>query len=272
MHLLPRLALVAVLAAGPGLDGGARADEALIAVASNFLPAAHALADRLQAETGHHVALSAGATGKLAAQIAQGAPFDAFLSADAAAPERLEAEGLAVAGSRFTYALGRLVLWSADAGADLADPGTALGRARHVAIASPSLAPYGKAAMECIDNMGLSETVAGKIVTGENIGQATALVASGAAEIGFVAAASTIGQGGATLPLPEDCHGPIRQDAVLLRHGEANAAAKAFLDLLRSAAARPTLAGFGYGTTEGGTAEGGTAEGGTAEGGTAEGG
>ena len=230
----------------------ARAETALIAVATNFAGAAEALAAGYAAATGHEVAFSAGATGKLYAQISAGAPFDAFLSADAAAPGRLEAEGRAVPGTRFTYALGALVLWSPDPGADLADPIAALRAARHVAIANPDLAPFGKAAVETLETLEISSEIAGRLVMGENIGQAHTLVASGAADLGFVAASSLVPESpGAAWPVPAGHHAPIRQDAVLLQHGAANAAAQGFLDYLRSDAARATIASFGYGPGSG---------------------
>ena len=223
----------------------ARAETALIAVATNFRPAAEALAEAFATETDHEIRLTAGATGKLAAQIAHGAPFDLFLSADAETPERLAAAGHALAETRVTYATGGLLLWSADASRDLTDPKAALAAARHIAVANPDLAPYGKAAMQAIDNIEISESVAGKIVTGENIGQAYALTASGAADIGFIAAAARP-ETGVVWPVPMALHAPIRQDAILLAHGQTNPAATAFLHWLQGEAARTIIRGFGY--------------------------
>ncbi len=227
------------------LAGAARADTVLVAVATNFRPVAEALAEGFAAETGHRAEISAAATGKLAAQIAAGAPFDVFLAADAATPERLVREGFADGGSIFTYAVGRLVLWSADPGLDLGDPAAALRAARHVAIANPDIAPYGKAAAQTIAFMHLQD-ISDRLVTGENIGQAYALVASRAAELGFVAASAVTDGRGWTVPA--DHHDPIRQDAVLLTHGAGNPAATAFLAYLRSDAAIAVIGRFGYGT------------------------
>lgn len=223
----------------------ARAETALVAVATNFRPVAEVLAADFAAASGHAVTLTSGATAKLAAQIESGAPFDAFLSADSATPARLAAAGRADAATAFTYATGRLVLWSADAATDLADPAAALRAAGHVAIANPDLAPYGKAAVQTMAFMGLSDLEA-RIVTGENIGQAQTLVATGAADLGFVAASGLTEAGGAAWPVPADHHDPIRQDAILLARGADNAAARAFLDYLRSDMARPVIERFGY--------------------------
>lgn len=225
----------------------ARAETALIAVATNFRPVVDALTEGFEADTGHRIEVSAAATGKLAAQIVAGAPFDVFLAADAATPERLVTEGFADGDTRFTYAVGQLVLWSADPALDLGDPAVALRKARHVAIANPDIAPYGKAAMQSIVSMDLSD-ISGKLVTGENIGQAYALVASGAAELGFVAGSAVTDGKGKGWTVPADRHDPIRQDAVLLAHGEGNPAATAFLDYLRSDAAAKVIARFGYTT------------------------
>ncbi|MGB3314865.1 MAG: molybdate ABC transporter substrate-binding protein [Albidovulum sp.] len=238
MRLILPLALCLFAAA-------ARAESALVTVATNFRPAAEALAGAFNAETGHEVTLTAGATGKLAAQIANGAPFDAFLSADAETPKRLAAEGHALPGTSFTYATGALLLWSADPTRDLSDPATALRAARHVAIANPALAPYGKAAMQAVEKMGLSGDLNSKIVTAENIGQAYALVASGAAALGFVAASADT-KDGTGWRVPEGFHDPIRQDAILLSHGANNQAARAFLDWLQGDAAHAIIRNFGY--------------------------
>lgn len=242
MRLIPALALLVAATA-------ANADTAIVAVATNFRPVAEVLAGDFRAATGHDIALTAGATAKLAAQVEAGAPFDAFLSADAATPARLAGAGLADAATRFTYATGQLVLWSADPAADLSDPVAALRAATHVAIANPDLAPYGKAAMETIDFMRVQD-VLGKAVTGENIGQTQTLVASGAADLGFVAASGLADAGGTSWPVQADHHAPIRQDAILLTHGAENAAARGFLDYLRSDAARAVIGRFGYASTE----------------------
>lgn len=243
MSFLHRSLLALATAALPAF---AQADTALVAVATNFVKPAEKLAADLKAATGHEITVSGGATGKLYAQISEGAPFDALLAADAKTPARLVTDG-AAASDPFPYATGVLVLWSADPAHDLSDPKAALAAARHVAVANPDVAPYGKAAMETLDKLGLTDTLKDHIVTGENIGQTQTLVASGAAEIGFVAASGLAGDaGGSRWDVPADLHAPIRQDAVLLKHGEGNAAAKAFLDYLASDAGKAVIASYGY--------------------------
>ncbi len=229
----------------------ASADTALIAVATNFAPVAQMLAPRFNGLTGHEVTITAGATGKLYAQIAQAAPFDALLSADIATPSRLIDEGFAVPGSQFTYATGNLVLWSADP-ALIGPDGPAALRAselRYVAIANPDLAPYGLAAQEVLQALGLWDAVQPKIVMGQNIGQTFALIDSGAAELGFVASSALIDRsiGGSRWDVPASLHAPITQDAVLLTHGAENPAALAFLAYLQSPAATALIAAQGYG-------------------------
>ena len=232
----------------------ALADSALVAVAANFAEAAQALEAEFRAATGHDLQMTTGSTGKLFAQIGQGAPFDLFLSADSATPTRLVADGKAVAGSQFTYAVGRLILWSADAGRIGADGRRALTdpALRFVAIANPDLAPYGVAARETLQALGLWDSLQPKIVMGQNIGQTHALVAAGAAELGFVALSAVSGPNlpmeGSRWDVPQDLHAPIRQDAVLLTHGADNIAARAFLDFLRTPRAAEMIARFGYGT------------------------
>ncbi|WP_284163406.1 molybdate ABC transporter substrate-binding protein [Frigidibacter sp. SD6-1] len=230
------------------LPSALAAETALVAVATNFAPVAEALADAYSEASGDDIRITAGATGKLAAQIAAGAPFDAFLSADSATPARLAGDGLAVGGTARPYALGRLALWSADPARDLGDPAAALRAARHVAIANPDLAPYGQAAMEVLDHLGLTGEVAPKLVTGENVGQAFGMVASGAADLGFVAAAAlTAETGGSVWTVPEEDHAPIVQSSVLLAHGARNRAAAGFLAYLASPTAREAIGAAGYG-------------------------
>ena len=230
----------------------AAADEALIAVATNFAEAAAALRTEFERETGHTVVLTSGSTGKLYAQITQGAPFHALLSADQMTPERLEAEGHAAAGTRFTYAIGRLALWSADPQRIGADGRSALLRPelRFVAIANPDLAPYGIAARETLEALGLWQQMQPKIVMGQNIGQTHSMVATGAAEVGFVALSALQGPhrlpSGSRWDVPQELYTPIRQDAVLLAAGREHAAAQAFLAYLRSPLSRTAIEAFGY--------------------------
>lgn len=243
MHL-PRLVLWFALLLCPL---SAAADSARLAVASNFAPVAEALAQDYATLSGNQIEIAAGASGKLYAQIQAGAPFDGFLSADKATVERLLADGAGVEGTNFSYAFGVLALWSSDSGRDLSDPKAAMLAARHVAIANPDLAPYGQAAREVIEKLGLTQALSDKIVTGENVAQAQTMVASGAAEVGFVAATSLPKEvEGAVWLVPSDLHAPLVQMAVLLRHGADNRAAKGFLTYLASARARKLIAAAGY--------------------------
>ena len=243
--------LAAVLLALALSAAGARAAEALIAVAANFAQPMQRIAAGFTAATGHTLKLSIGATGKFYAQIRTGAPFAVLLAADAATPRKLIAEGHAVPGSSFSYATGRLVLWSARPGF-VDDQGAVLagGHFEHLAIANPKVAPYGAAALEMLRARGLDTALAGKLVTGESVGQAFQFVASGNAELGFVARSQITVPGQAAVGshwlVPQALHAPIRQDAVLLRAGEGNPAAQALLAYLRSPPARELIAAFGY--------------------------
>lgn len=233
---------------------GARAEEALVAVAANFADAADAIGAAFAEDTGHTLKVTTGATGKLYAQIGEGAPFAILLSADSKTPAKLEEEGKAVAGSRFTYAIGKVTLWSADADRIGDDPKAALTSAEtlYVAIANPDLAPYGVAAREALTAMGLWETMQPKIVMGQNIGQTFSLVDTGAAQMGFVATSALhvpgVAPRGSRYDVPQEMFTPIRQDAVLLKAGEGNAAAVAFLEYLKGDKAREFTRSFGYGT------------------------
>lgn len=233
------------------LPPAAVAAEATVAVAANFTAPAQRIAADFERHSGHKINLSFGSTGKFYSQIVHGAPFDVLLAADAATPLRLLAEGRAVTGSRYTYALGRLALWSAQPG--LVDGRGAVlrhGRFVRLAIANPKLAPYGAAAQLALQRLGLWETLAPKLVTGENIAQAYQFVATGNAELGFVALAQVRGgdsSRGSLWRVPEHLYEPIRQDAVLLARAAGNDAARAFLAYLRSAAARAVIRDYGYG-------------------------
>ena len=234
--------------------GSAQADEALVAVAANFAGAVEAIGGEFAKQTGHSIQVTTGATGKLYAQIGEGAPFAILLSADAKTPAKLEEEGKAVPGTRFTYAVGKLSLWSADADRIGAVPTAALTAADtlHVAIANPDLAPYGVAAREALTAMGLWETIQPKIVMGENIGQTFSMIDSGAAQMGFVATSAVQVPGkepkGSRYDVPQEMFKPIKQDAILLKAGEGNADASAFLEYLKSRKAKNIIAAFGYGT------------------------
>ena len=230
---------------------GARAEPVRVAVAANFAAPLQRIAAEFERDTGHKALISVGATGKFYAQISQGAPFDVFLSADDETPARLVTEGAALADSRFTYALGRLVLWSAQPGY-VDEQGAVLKRGafRHLALANPKTAPYGAAAVEVLQSMGLLDELRPRFVQGENIAQTHQFVASGNAELGFVALSQVWKDGrvtgGSAWRVPASLHAPIRQDAVLLTGGRNNAAALALLRYLKSAKARALIAGFGY--------------------------
>lgn len=225
------------------------AEEVQVAVAANFSAPMQTIAAQFEQQSGHKVLLSFGATGKFYAQIKNAAPFDILLAADQATPSRLTLE--AVSGTQFTYAVGALVLWSATP--NLIDPqGGVLqhGSFNHLAIASPIAAPYGLAALQTLKGLHLYEALVPKLVEGESIGQAYAFVATGNAELGFVALSQVWdGNGfrsGSGWIVPEDLHTPLRQDAVLLRHGEKNPAALALMNYLKSEAARSVMRRYGY--------------------------
>lgn len=243
-------ALAAVLAAAAA---PARAGEVLVAVAANFAEAVEQLRPGFERATGHRLVATTGSTGKLYAQIRAGAPFQVLLAADAKTPALLEAEGAAVAGTRFTYAIGRLVLWSRAPGVVAGDGARTLreGRFRHLAIANPDLAPYGVAAREVLQATGTWDALRPRIVMGQNIGHAHALVASGAAELGFVALSALkdprAPAGGSAWEVPASLHAPLQQDAVLLNPGRGRPAATALLAYLRSPAARAVIEAQGYG-------------------------
>jgi len=236
------------------LSTSANAAEAIVAVAANFRPVAVQLARDFADATPHSVRITSGSTGKLYAQVLSGAPFDLFLSADAKTAAMLEASALGVQGSRFTYANGRLALWLRNPALLREDLPAALRQAgvRRLAIANPALAPYGQAAEEVLRACGGPGGFAGQIVTGENVAQAFAFVATGNADAGLVALSSVLQggdeHGGAWIEVPSSCHSQIRQDAVLLRHGAGNPAATGFLEYLAGDAARERIAASGYGT------------------------
>lgn len=225
----------------------AQAGETQVAVAANFTEPATEIAKLFAEKTGHSARLSFGASGQFLTQIAQGAPFEVFLSADAARPAKAIADGLAVPGSDFTYAIGTLVLWSQDAGRVTGPETLKAGEFQHLAIADPKSAPYGQAAIETLETLGLLDTLSPKIVQGTNIAQAQQFVATGNAELGFVALAQVIKtEGGSRWEVPGDLHEPILQDAVLLKVGADNEAAQAFLEFLKGPQSREVIKSFGY--------------------------
>lgn len=219
-----------------------------VAVAGNFAGPHDELAHRFQEATGIRVETSFGSTGQLYAQIANGAPYDVFLAADVERPRRLEAETLAVRGTRFTYATGRAVLY-APGWTIVGLPQTELTARQfeHLAIANPEIAPYGAAARAALERWGLWQDLNTRIVRAENVAQAFQFVESGAAEVGIVALSQVVErQADHYVILPNDLHRPIQQDAVLLKHGEHHAGARAFLAFLQSDEGRQVIADFGY--------------------------
>ena len=245
MHRLSLLAAL-LLAALP-----VRADEVQVAVAANFTAPMQQIATLFEKDSGHKAVLAFGATGKFYAQIVNGAPFEILLAADDETPARLEKEGLGVAGSRYTYALGKLVLWSADANrVDNAGAVLKSGDFRHLAIANPKAAPYGAAATEALGKLGVLADVQPRIVQGENISQAHQFVVSGNAELGFVALSQVYKDGklgsGSMWLVPADLYAPILQDAVLLAKGRDKPAAAALLAYLKGDKARAVIRAYGY--------------------------
>ena len=227
----------------------ASAADIRVAVASNFSRPMQDVARLFEQKTGHRVVLVYGSTGKHYAQIINGAPFEAFFAADIERPQRLEQESVAQAGSRFTYAVGKLVLWSPDT--DMVDPqGRVLntGNFRFLALANPRLAPYGRAAEEIIRAQGARERLHGRMVRGENIGQAFQFVKSGNAELGFVSLSQIKQPGkpveGSYWNVPQSLYSPIEQQAVVLQD---NPIAHAFAEFVKSDRAREIIQAYGYG-------------------------
>lgn len=232
------------------------ADKVTVAVAANFTGAARELVPLFEQETGHRVKLSYGSTGKLYAQIQHGAPYEVFLSADVARPQRAVKEGLAVKGSDFTYAKGKLVLWSAIP--DLFDQqtGSVFLESRafaRLAIANPKTAPYGQAAFQYLQEQGLWQPIKAKVVRGDSIAQTFQFVATGNAQLGFVALSQIkgwTGGAGSFWQPSEKQIAPIEQQAVLLKRGAENPAARAFMSFLKSGKARNVIQNAGYGVFE----------------------
>lgn len=227
------------------------ADEVQVAVAANFTGPMQVIAPLFERDTGHKAVLSYGATGKFYAQVVNGAPFEVLLAADDETPARLARESHGVAGSAFTYAIGTLVLWSANP--DLVDArGEILkkGGFRHLAIANPKTAPYGAAALQTMGKLGVAESLKPLFVQGENISQTQQFVATGAAELGFIAYSQVIKNGrigtGSGWIVPGQLHDPIRQDAVILAKGRDKAAALALMAYLKGDKAKGVIRSFGY--------------------------
>lgn len=247
-----RLPLLITAIACLSVNPLALADEVQVAVAANFTAPMQEIAQAFEQDTGNRVVAAFGSTGQLYAQISHGAPFEVFLAADATTPARIEQDGLAVTGTRFTYATGALALWSADA--SLISDGEQLlrsGSFQHLAIANPKTAPYGLAAKQVMQRLGLSAALAHTLVEGQSIGQTYQFVASGNAELGFVALSQVYRNGeittGSAWQLPAELYEPIHQDAVLLDKGADNPAAAALLSYLKGKRAAAIIRSYGYG-------------------------
>ncbi|MDI3271551.1 molybdate ABC transporter substrate-binding protein [Pseudomonas sp. AL03] len=231
--------------------GSAQANEVLVAVAANFTAPIQAIAADFEKDTGHKLVASYGATGQFYTQIKNGAPFEVFLSADDTTAQKLETEGDTVKGSRFTYAVGTLALWSAKEGyVDAKGKVLSDNPYQHLSIANPKAAPYGLAATQVLAKLGLTDKVKTKIVEGQNITQAYQFVSTGNAELGFVALSQIYKDGkvtsGSAWIVPANLHDPIKQDAVILNKGKDNPAAEALVDYLKGPKAAAVIKSYGY--------------------------
>jgi len=249
--LLTTLSRVLILLALLLVGQTSWAASVLVAVAANFSKPMTEIAAEFEKATGHSAKLSFGSSGKFVSQIENGGPFEVLLSADEKGPQKLVQSGLAVPSSQFTYALGKLVLWSAKPGY-VDDQGKILttGGFKHLALADPKLAPYGRAAFDVLEKMGLMEKLQPLFVQGENIAQTYQFVSSANAELGFIALSQVIENGkivnGSGWIIPGDYYAPIRQSAVLMKKGAENPAAAALLDYLKSAPALAIIEKYGY--------------------------
>jgi molybdate transport system substrate-binding protein len=243
-----RLLIVIAALTGLLMPALAQAAEAQVAVAANFTEPAREIAERFERRTGHTARLSFGSSGQFLTQIANGAPFEVLLSADVERPQKAEADGLAVGGSRFTYATGRLVLWSRDPKrVDARGAVLTRGGFEKLAIADPKVAPYGLAALETLQKLGLYDRLRPRIVQGASITQALQFARTGAAEVSFVALSQVVTEkGGSRWVVPANLHTPIDQQAVLLTTGARNPAAQAFVAFLRTPEARGVIRKYGY--------------------------
>ena len=247
ISMLKKLALLSAVMACNVLH----AAEVSVAVASNFVQPLKTIAVEFEKDTGHKLSITPGATGKFYAQISNGAPFEVLIAADDETPAKLEKEGKAVAATRFTYATGRLVLWSPKAGV-VDDKGAVLksGNFQYLAIANPKVAPYGMAAVQAMQKLGVLTLLEPKIVQGENIAQTQQFVFSGNTQLGFLALSQVYENGklkaGSSWIVPENLHEPLRQDAILLNAGKNSPAAAALLEYMKSEKAKKIIASYGY--------------------------
>jgi molybdate transport system substrate-binding protein len=245
LRLVAGVAVAACLSAGHALAGSAN-----VAVAANFTEPVKEIAAAFKARTGHDLVFSFGSSGQFYTQITQDAPFEVFLSADSARPKKLADEGFGVTDTAFTYAVGKLVLWSKSPGVVKGEETLKQASIAKVSICNPVAAPYGAAAVETMQALKLYDDLKPKLVEGANITQAYQFVQTGNAEVGFVALSQVIGdKDGSRWLVPQNLYKPITQDAVLLKKGEANEAAKAFLTFLKGPEARAIIEKFGYEVT-----------------------
>jgi molybdate transport system substrate-binding protein len=251
LYKTPAYKLLSTLLVACVMSSGCYAAEVLVAVAANFAAPMQKIAPLFEKDTGHKAILSFGATGSFYAQIKNGGPFQILLSADDETPLKLEKEGFGQAGSRFTYATGKLVLWSKQTGmVDGAGQILKTGDFQRLAMANPKLAPYGKAAHETLAKLGLLQAVQPKIVQGDNIAQAYQFVFTENAQLGFVALSQVFAEGkisqGSAWAVPSHLHSPLQQDALLLNPGKNNPAAEALMNYLKTDKAKNIIRAFGY--------------------------
>ena len=229
----------------------AKAEELLIAVASNFMLPMQDIVEAFEADTGHEITVSYGSSGRLYAQIVNGAPYQLFFSADQEKPQALVKEGLAKEGNRLTYAVGTLFLWWLESDKDITEALDS-GSLERIAIANPRLAPYGQAAMQVLESLGLNEQYENRLVMGESVSQVYQFVATGNVDAGFIALSQIIQFDkpllGTGWIIPEPLHEPIYQDVVLLNNAENNLAATEFLEFMRGEQAKTIIDRFGYKT------------------------
>ena len=246
----PSLLTAFLLSSLCSLTSQAHADEVSIAVAANFTAPMQKIAAEFEKDTGHKVVAAFGSTGKFYAQIKNGAPFEVLLAADDETPTRLAAESAAVAGTQFTYAVGKLVLWSVrPTVVDAAGEVLKTGAFEHIALADPKLAPYGAAAIQAMKALGVYDALVPKLVTAENITQSYQFVSTGNAQLGFVALSQVLKDGkieGSAWLVPARLYQPIRQDAVILEKGKGKPAAEALMKFLKSDKAKAVIRSYGY--------------------------
>ncbi len=239
------LFVIVTLAVAPAF-----AEQVLVAVAANFVPPFREVAMEFEKSTGHHIQVAAGSSGNFYSQVKNGAPFDIFFSADMERPKLLEDEGLGVKDSRFTYAIGRLVLWSPNSDLVKGEETLRSKNFKRLAIANPKTAPYGLAAMQAMQKLEIWESLQPQIVMGENLGQTIGFIESGNVQLGFVALSQVTDQKfkgkGSRWDVPTSLHEPIKQDVILLTKGKDNPAAKALMEFMSGPQAKAVIERYGY--------------------------